>query len=1369
MFDTSSTVGWQVLADGTVHVLTEDRDGKILPATMRMTKFEDKFLDELNITSQWRRLMVVIHSDIKTKGIHAAVDILLRNMKSESALSKAFESFTMKANDLIMCNRARGEKITLGNINHSMHVGRNLLQSVSIDDLGVASVGLCSLSWHENCGNDCDWRNGGACGCDRGYDCGRLLLIFFLSLCCFFRCWQSISTLDAGNFRLSDNSMVTELRSLRISEGNHEPSSAHAYKSNVVYCQGSLVTRLPVLFLVCLLWKCPQIQANRNSILNHDNYASAQWMNLPPNTDVSLLIQGDATETVDHDNHGSTSFSFACPRWWQAKVHHSKSGDPYTNATTELQVFQFVNLTALASCQVNTTLVNIRNYSFVVELWGPSGSNGIHHFLDTVTLVYDSYNLVTTTKKGFSVMVCAAGDCWNSSISTIKRRWETRIGQRKRPIKDLRLNSGPINCDYFCLVRSSDLFGSNSSLVLQDPVSFLSDFKTVDILQQSTDHDKNQKTEHLIRPWTLSDIVKHLEQNKSLVLRSFSQTNKSLAVLLRHLEKEIGCQVSMHLYVSPASLGALKMHNDSYDVLVFHVIGRKIWTLCTVENQCEEIELGPGELLYIRAGTLHSARTSETSNYSMSWTFGLLCPGYETQSIISSSEASDLRRGDCHECCYACCDVCRQNWEANSAACSYHGTARQNIYYFDYGSCADCGQVGPWICISCNSGWTGATCASPICQRGEYFQDGGCKQCAAGTFSNIDAAFLQDCIQCTAGFYQDQPGQTSCQQCPTGHYAPSPIACLECKRGSFAPFPLSTVCIACAAGKYSFVNGSSSPCLDCPPGKYVETEGNDALSDCIDCKAWTYSDVVSATSISTCIACPSDSNSPAGSAALTSCICNAGSSGPDGGTCTACVAGKYKSAIGNGPCLQCEAGKFKEASGAATCTTCLIGKYGAAGAVAESECMACPAGKFGGREGSSTCTECEAGKVSGRGEGACVTVAPVATAATHFVKLTLLFALTKSEFTVDTQNKLRESIAAAVGAKPADVTIDKIEAITGRRNFGRRLSSESVLVYITIKTADANEANAMATSLTADKINKALENAGLPNSTMKQTPTVTDAPTSPTGVEGGTSNQSITNIPIIIGSVVGGSVLLLSILAACHYFRCVQSKHPADDPEVMFSSSKAPSAFLQKSNEGGPYWDHGGDDVRRIVLADGKEKEGVIAAFERTLGSVRAKVAKVERVQNKNLWGPFAAKRETMLRRQDARDNYERTWLFHGTSEDSVDKIVTQGFNRNFGFKEVNPDALTMYGKGVYFAVNSSYSSNHRYSKPNSSGEQHMFLCRVLAGEYSLGKQDQLTAGVRKGAELFDSTVDNLKNPEIFVTYHDSQAYPQYLVTFKQE
>ena len=32
----------------------------------------------------------------------------------------------------------------------------------------------------------------------------------------------------------------------------------------------------------------------------------------------------------------------------------------------------------------------------------------------------------------------------------------------------------------------------------------------------------------------------------------------------------------------------------------------------------------------------------------------------------------------------------------------------------------------------------------------------------------------------------------------------------------------------------------------------------------------------------------------------------------------------------------------------------------------------------------------------------------------------------------------------------------------------------------------------------------------------------------------------------------------------------------------------------------------------------------------------------------------------------------------------------------------------------------------------------------------------------------YDSTVNDVNNPEIFVTYHDAQAYPEYLIRFTQ-
>ena len=95
----------------------------------------------------------------------------------------------------------------------------------------------------------------------------------------------------------------------------------------------------------------------------------------------------------------------------------------------------------------------------------------------------------------------------------------------------------------------------------------------------------------------------------------------------------------------------------------------------------------------------------------------------------------------------------------------------------------------------------------------------------------------------------------------------------------------------------------------------------------------------------------------------------------------------------------------------------------------------------------------------------------------------------------------------------------------------------------------------------------------------------------------------------------------------------------------------------------------------------------------------------------------------------------------------------------------------TMYGKGVYFARDASYSTYPVYSPRDTHGVQSIFLARVVVGEYCRGEKDALEPAERDlgtGA-LYDSTVDNVRDPSIFVTYNDGQAYPEYLVKFKQD
>lgn len=91
------------------------------------------------------------------------------------------------------------------------------------------------------------------------------------------------------------------------------------------------------------------------------------------------------------------------------------------------------------------------------------------------------------------------------------------------------------------------------------------------------------------------------------------------------------------------------------------------------------------------------------------------------------------------------------------------------------------------------------------------------------------------------------------------------------------------------------------------------------------------------------------------------------------------------------------------------------------------------------------------------------------------------------------------------------------------------------------------------------------------------------------------------------------------------------------------------------------------------------------------------------------------------------------------------------------------------FGNGTYFAVNADYSAQPTYSKPKPNGERCMYLCRVLTGDFTVGKSGMI-APPAKGPgliQLYDSVVDRVANPNMFIVFHDSQACPEYLITFK--
>ena len=59
-------------------------------------------------------------------------------------------------------------------------------------------------------------------------------------------------------------------------------------------------------------------------------------------------------------------------------------------------------------------------------------------------------------------------------------------------------------------------------------------------------------------------------------------------------------------------------------------------------------------------------------------------------------------------------------------------------------------------------------------------------------------------------------------------------------------------------------------------------------------------------------------------------------------------------------------------------------------------------------------------------------------------------------------------------------------------------------------------------------------------------------------------------------------------------------------------------------------------------------------------------------------------------------------------------------------------------------------------------------MCNVIVGDYCVGKVNAPTPDPRPDNQnaTYDSTVNDIDDPILFVTFNDAQAYPAYLLEF---
>lgn len=126
-------------------------------------------------------------------------------------------------------------------------------------------------------------------------------------------------------------------------------------------------------------------------------------------------------------------------------------------------------------------------------------------------------------------------------------------------------------------------------------------------------------------------------------------------------------------------------------------------------------------------------------------------------------------------------------------------------------------------------------------------------------------------------------------------------------------------------------------------------------------------------------------------------------------------------------------------------------------------------------------------------------------------------------------------------------------------------------------------------------------------------------------------------------------------------------------------------------------------------------------------------------------------------------------FLFHGTSGIAADSITTSDFKMNLS----GSNAGTLYGRGIYFAENSSKSDE--YTRDSGSGIRHLLLCRVTLGRVKYLDQKDVDPRECEDACLKGNAHSILGDRRKcrgtyreFAVFDSEQVYPNYIIAYRR-
>ncbi|XP_060587787.1 protein mono-ADP-ribosyltransferase PARP12-like [Ruditapes philippinarum] len=182
-----------------------------------------------------------------------------------------------------------------------------------------------------------------------------------------------------------------------------------------------------------------------------------------------------------------------------------------------------------------------------------------------------------------------------------------------------------------------------------------------------------------------------------------------------------------------------------------------------------------------------------------------------------------------------------------------------------------------------------------------------------------------------------------------------------------------------------------------------------------------------------------------------------------------------------------------------------------------------------------------------------------------------------------------------------------------------------------------------------------------------------------------------------------------------------------------------------------------------VNITGSNEEVEIKRLFFETIDRSKEQIDSICRVQNHKLWELFCSEESTMKdkarRLRYKHNSVNKKFLFHGTDNiDAVRGICVNNFD-----KRVSGKFGTSYGDGAYFARDAKYS--HCYTQ---GPVRYMFVVNVLLGQSAKGDKSYRRPPEIPGRiyELYDSCVNDIEDPTIFVLFDKNLYYPQYLIQY---